>query len=96
MQVTVTKRTLRTPGSGIGVGAKVRPTRATKRLGDRVEFALTSVGVTKERWQAVKASLNLPPTCRCEARQKWLNKLDESLGLGEKLADFTKAIGWSK
>jgi hypothetical protein len=65
------------------------------RLGDRVESALTAVGVTKERWQGVRAAVGLPPGCNCNARKQWINKLDERLELGEKLDRFKAALGWS-
>lgn len=55
-------------------------------LGDRVESALHSVGVTKERWAAFKGAMGLPATCNCEARQQYLNKLGDELGEAAKSA----------
>lgn len=56
------------------------------KLGDRVEAALTGVGITKERWVAFKQKLGLPATCRCAARQKYLNDLGDELGEAAKAA----------
>jgi hypothetical protein len=49
-------------------------------LGDLVETALTSVGITKERWVAAKEIIGMPPACDCEDRKLYLNKLGEQLG----------------
>lgn len=60
-----------------------RPPRAVRKpmgLGDRVEQALTAVGITKERYQEVKEAIGLPPGCDCEIRKQWLNRLGERLG----------------
>jgi len=65
------------------------------RLGDKIESALAAVGVTKDRWVSVKSLLGLPATCRCDARQTWLNQLDANLGLGEKLGAVKASLGWS-
>ena len=64
------------------------------RLGDRIESALESFGVTKERYAAAKQAIGLPATCNCAARRDWLNRLDAELGLGEKLAAFRGLLGW--
>ena len=63
---------------------------APVELGDVIEAVLTSVGITKERWIALKEQFGLPPTCNCEARKQWLN----NLGLGEKLDAFKQAMRW--
>lgn len=65
------------------------------RLGDKIEGALASLGVTQDRWLAAKESLGLPATCNCDARRDWLNRLDEQLGLGEKLNKLTSFLGWT-
>jgi hypothetical protein len=54
-------------------------------LGDRVEQALTAVGITQQSYQELKSAIGLPPGCNCETRKRWLNKL------GEKLGDAAKA-----
>jgi hypothetical protein len=76
---------------GVVFGATIRH---EERLGDKLANALEAVGVTKDRWTAAKASLGLPATCNCPARQVWLNNLDESLGLGEKLGAFKALLKW--
>lgn len=53
---------------------------AAPKLGDRVESALTAVGVTKERWVAFKEKFGMLPTCNCESRQRALNQLGDELG----------------
>lgn len=49
-------------------------------LGDRIEQALTAVGVTQDRWREFKGAMGLPKTCNCNARKKWLNQLGEAFG----------------
>lgn len=51
-----------------------RPTKSNKRqrLGDAVEYALSSLGITSER---VEAWLGRP--CGCRARKRKLNQLDD-------------------
>lgn len=44
-------------------------------LGDRVESLLASVGITKDRWLEAKKIVGLPPTCGCQSRQEYLNKV---------------------
>ena len=52
--------------------------RATTRgLGDYTEQLLTSLGITKERYQAAKQLFGLAPTCNCETRKEWLNRVSE-------------------
>lgn len=55
------------------------------RLGDRIGSALESLGVTPERWSEAKEAIGLPAGCNCAERKAWFNRLDERLGLGEKL-----------
>jgi hypothetical protein len=64
------------------------------RLGDRVEAALSAVGITQEKWLDAKETIGLPRTCNCAARKDWLNALDDKLGLGTNLNAFMKTMGW--
>jgi hypothetical protein len=64
------------------------------RLGDKIESVLTGLGITQERWKAAKASIGLPPTCNCKSRIAWLNKLDNTLQLGDRLHGLKAALGW--
>jgi hypothetical protein len=64
------------------------------RLGDRIEAAFGKIGVTKEKYRGWKEVLGLPPACRCKERKEWLNRLDEKVGLGEKVAEFKNLMGW--
>lgn len=41
--------------------------------GDSVTSALKKIGVTEERYKAVKEMFGLPPTCGCAKRREWLN-----------------------
>lgn len=43
--------------------------------GDGVTAALKKIGVTEERYKAVKELFGLPPTCGCPQRREWLNKV---------------------
>ena len=56
----------------------------TKRgVGDLVGEFLATLSVTPESYVAAKEKVGLPPSCRCEKRKAWLNKLGEQVGVGE-------------
>jgi hypothetical protein len=44
-------------------------------VGDLVEQALTSVGITKERVERLTRTEGKPGGCGCGARKKWLNEV---------------------
>ena len=46
-------------------------------LGDYTESLLQSVGITKERYVAAKQLFGLAPTCGCDSRREWLNKVSD-------------------
>lgn len=46
-------------------------------LGDYTESLLNSLGITKERYQAAKHLFGLAPTCHCEQRKQWLNRVSD-------------------
>jgi hypothetical protein len=50
-------------------------------LGDEVERALESLGITKDRYVHFKEMLGMMPTCHCEDRKKFLNKISSEFGL---------------
>lgn len=50
-------------------------------LGDLAELFFESLGITQERYRAVKVKLHLDPTCRCEDRKRWLNEVGAKLGV---------------
>lgn len=50
-------------------------------LGDYTEQLLSTIGVTKDRYAAAKELFGLAPTCNCETRKAWLNKVGAWLGL---------------
>mgnify|MGYP007100071713 CR=1 FL=1 len=57
-------------------------------LGDLTRQFFESMGITEERYKAVKEAVHLDPSCRCNARQEWLNAVGEQLGLSEAAAKF--------
>lgn len=50
-------------------------------LGDNLKRWLTSWGITKERYVEVKELFGLPPTCNCDSRAEWLNRLGAHFGI---------------
>ena len=50
-------------------------------LGDEVERALQTLGITEERYRSFKEQLGLMPTCNCKDRKEFLNKLSTQFGL---------------
>lgn len=55
--------------------------RCTPGLGDMAAVALASVGVTKERAQAVAQAVGLSD-CGCDQRQQLLNEWGRVIGIG--------------
>jgi hypothetical protein len=45
--------------------------------GDKLESALAALGITPERYVAVKELFGLPPTCGCAKRKAWLNSVSD-------------------
>jgi hypothetical protein len=60
-------------------------------LGDLAEAFFTSLGITEERYRAVKVALELDPTCGCAERKKWLNAMGAKLGVNSVVA---KMAAW--
>lgn len=58
--------------------------------GDDLEQALTNLGITKERYIALKEALHLAPSCNCDARKQWLN--DQSHKLQLAVADLSRIL----
>lgn len=50
-------------------------------LGDLAEAFFKSLGVTEERYRAVKVKLHLDPKCKCADRRRWLNEVGAKLGV---------------
>ena len=48
-------------------------------LGDSFEEVLQTLGITQERWLALKALVQDDPKCNCEARKQWLNQTSAAL-----------------
>ena len=67
-------------------GSASVPRESHPGLGDRVESALSKIGITQEAWVAWKQEHGLPPTCGCAARKEWLNRFGERFGKAAKAA----------
>ena len=67
---------------------RTAPARKVIRLGDLTKQFFESFGVTEERYVAVKEALHLDSTCKCNARQEWLNAMGDKLGVTEAAATF--------
>ena len=52
-------------------------------LGDILERELTRMGITQDRYKEIKKKFGFPPTCGCEKRKEWLNKVGAYLGIGK-------------
>lgn len=50
-------------------------------LGDHTERLLKSLGVTPDRYRAAKELFGLAPTCGCEERKAWLNRVGQWFGM---------------
>ena len=61
---------------------RVIPVVATTGLGDILERELTRMGITQDRYKEIKEKFGFPPTCGCEKRKQWLNKVGVYLGIG--------------
>jgi len=48
-------------------------------LGDYVAAGLHAIGITKQRYVAIKRLLGLKPQCRCKERREKLNNLGRRL-----------------
>ena len=46
-------------------------------LGDWTEQGLKRIGITPERYVEAKRLFGLRPTCGCEGRKEWLNRVGE-------------------
>ena len=53
-------------------------TETVSAAGDALEQLLTSHGITKEWWTEYKSKHGLPPTCGCDSRRDYLNKLSQA------------------
>ncbi len=50
-------------------------------LGDLAGAFFESLGVTEDRYRAVKVALHLDPKCNCADRRRWLNEVGAELGV---------------
>jgi hypothetical protein len=54
---------------------------AAPGLGDLAAEFFASLGITEERYRAVKVKLHLDPKCNCADRRRWLNEVGAKLGV---------------
>ena len=66
-------------GGSLFAGNRIK----SRRLGDRLEQTLTRMGITKDRYKEVKQRFGFPPTCNCDKRKEWLNKVGRWAGIGK-------------
>lgn len=59
-----------------------RQCRSAAGLGDYTEYVLSALGITKERYAEAKEMFGFAPTCDCDGRQEWLNKVGRYFGIG--------------
>ena len=71
-------------GRVLEVKAKVNCRKEAWQLGDDLQRALETLGITEERWKAAKEKLGLPPDCDCAKRKAWLNKAGAELQIKTK------------
>lgn len=50
-------------------------------LGDLAAQFFASLGITEDRYQAVKVAWHLDPKCKCADRRRWLNEMGAELGV---------------
>ena len=62
-------------------GGGMAPRNCRLGLGDMVAAGLSSLGITKERVNAVAKSVGVED-CGCQERQRRLNELGRKLGIG--------------
>ena len=64
-------------GGTAGGKCSVEPAPRKKRLGDRTEQLLASIGITEEYYTEVKQRFGLPPNCACQSRKRYLNQVSD-------------------
>jgi len=64
-----------------GSTRKAEPPPPKPGLGDLAADFFASLGITEERYKAVKVVLHLDPNCRCADRRRWLNEMGQKLGV---------------
>ena len=55
--------------------------RPAQLLGDHTEQLLSSIGITKDRYVEAKERFGLAPTCSCDKRKEWLNRVGAWFGI---------------
>ena len=77
------------------LAAEKRKKAKQQRTREHVAAALFLCDVSAERWAEVEADIGLP-SCGESSRQDWLDKLDDCLGIGEKLDALALILGCQK
>lgn len=74
-------------------------------LGDRIESALSSIGITQQSWGAFREKFGLPPECNCSERvelindgEQWMRQAAAELGTAATAAisKIWAPISWLK
>lgn len=73
-------------------GSTKRHTSPNRGLGDLAEDFFKSLGITEERYRAVKAKLHLDPHCGCADRKRWLNEVGARLGVDSVVVKMARWI----
>lgn len=71
-------------------GNKPEPPELEHGLGDLAESFFKSLGVTEDRYRAVKVKLHLDPHCNCADRKRWLNDVGAKLGVNGVVAKMAR------
>ena len=50
-------------------------------LGDLLERELTRMGITQDRYKEIRKMFGFPPTCSCDKRIAWLNRVGAYIGV---------------
>jgi len=59
-------------------------------VGDLAARFFASLGVTEERYKAVKVAWHLDPKCNCADRRRWLNDMGRQLGVDGVIVKMAK------
>lgn len=73
-------------------GENFQPTQPDPGLGDLAESFFESLGITADRYRAVKVKLHLDPHCNCADRKRWLNEVGAKLGVDGVVAKMARWI----
>jgi hypothetical protein len=73
-----------------------KPQSPEPGLGDLAESFFKSLGITEDRFRAVKVKLHLDPNCNCADRKRWLNDVGAKLGVNGVVAKMARWMDRNK